>query len=133
MADLCMLEAQSELAPAFFNADSEAHKSVECIHVDGATDKGPLHEEVQYWQTKHHILKQQVATLVTTRSSGCSYLNRVKLQNGCLSLGHAHIFILSTLGGSCYNEEIDEKLRRNMDLVIEAYISRVNQCPCGDT
>ena len=46
MADLYMLEVQSQLAPAFFNADSETPKSVECIRV--ASGEGPLHEEVQY-------------------------------------------------------------------------------------
>lgn len=35
--------------------------------------------------------------MVTARSGGASYLNRVELQNGCLSLGHANIFIPSTL------------------------------------
>ena len=134
MADLCMLETQMELTPAFANVQTG---SVECIRVDGASDEGPSHEEVQYWWTERHILKERIATLVTTRSSGCSYLNRVELQNGCLSLGHAHTFIPSTLGGSCYNQQTgeidDEKLRRNMDLAIEAYISRVDQCSCGDT
>ena len=92
----------------------------------------PSHEEVQYWWTERHILKERVATSVTTPSSGYSYLNRVELQNMCLSLslGHAHTFIPSTLGGLCYNQQKgeidDEKLRRNMDLAIEAYISRVN-------
>lgn len=63
----------------------------------------------------------------------------MELQNGCLSLGHAHTFIPSILGGSCYNQQTgeidDEKLCRNVDLAIEAYISisRVNQCSCGDT
>ena len=137
MADLCMLESQTELAPAFLNPHTETPKLIECIRVDGASDEGPSHDEVQYRWTERHILKERMATLVTTRSSGCSYLNRVELQNGCLSLGHAHTFIPSSLGGSCYNQEtgeIDsEKLKRNMDLAIEAYISRVNHSPCGDT
>ena len=137
MADLCMLESRTELAPAFLNPQTGTPKSVECIRVDGASDEGPSHEEVQYWWTERHILKERVATLVTTRSSGCSYLNRVELQNGCLSLGHAHTFIPSTLGGSCYNQQTgeidDDKLRRNMDLAIEAYISRVDHCSCGNT
>ena len=85
MADLCKLENQSELIPAFVNMQTGMPKSVECIRVDGASDEGPSHEEVQYWWTERHILKERVATLVTTRSSGCSYLNRVELQNGCLS------------------------------------------------
>ena len=108
MADLCQLENQSELIPAFVNMQTGIPKSVEYIRVDGASDEGPSHEEVQYWWTECHILKERVATLVTTRSSGYSYLNRVELQNGCLSLGHAHTFIPSTLGGSCYNQQIGE-------------------------
>jgi len=61
--------------------------------VDGAGDKGPSHVEVQFYWTKYHIMQQKVATLVTTRDSGSSYLNKVELQNGCLSLGHANLFI----------------------------------------
>ena len=138
MADLCMLESQCEqLTHAFQNSQTGLPKSVDCIRVDGASDEGPSHEEVQYWWTERHILKQKVATIVTIRSSGCSYLNRFELQNGCLSLGHAHIFIPSTLGGSCYNQQTgefdDEKVKKNMDLAIEAYISRVNHCRCGNS
>ena len=66
MADLCMLETQTELAPAFLNLHNGALKSVECIRVDGASDEGSSHEEVQYWWTECHILKERVATLVTT-------------------------------------------------------------------
>ena len=73
---------------------------------------------------------------MTTRSSGSSYLNRVELQNGRLSRGHSNTFILPTLGGSCYDEStgsVDRsKLARNMDLAIDAYISRVNGCSCGE-
>ena len=92
---------------------------------------------VQYYWTEWHIIHNKVATLVTTRSSGSSYLNRVKLQNGCLSLGHANTFIPSTLGGSSVDLEtgkIDEnKLKENLNLAISAYISRVDGCPCGET
>ena len=45
-------------------------------------------------------MKRRVASLVTTHSSGSSYLNRVELQNEYLSLGHANTFIPSTLAGS---------------------------------
>ena len=76
-------------------------------------------------------------TLVTTRSSGSSYLNRVELQNGCLSLGHASTFIPSTLAESCVNPETgvidDRKVEENLDLAMDAYISRVNGTPCGNT
>ena len=40
-------------------------------------------------------------TIIRVRYSGSSHLNRVELQNGCLSLGHANLFIPSTIGGSC--------------------------------
>ena len=81
--------------------------------------------------------EKKVVTLVTSGSSGSSYLNRVELQNGCLSLGHSNTFIPSTLAESCINDEtgkIDEsKLRENLTLAISAYVSRVDRCPCGDT
>ena len=121
----------------FTNMSSGAPKQIECVRVDGASDEGPGHEEVQYWWTLRHIVKRKVATLITTRSSGSSYLNRVELQNGCLSRGHSNLFIPSTLGGSCIdpltghvNEEL---LSRNHHLAIDTYISRVNKCPCGDS
>ena len=46
MADLCMLETVKELDSAFINQQTGMPKSVECIRVDGASDKGPSHEEV---------------------------------------------------------------------------------------
>ena len=82
MADLCILETQTELGPVFLNAQTGTSKVIECIRV---ADEGPSHEEVQFWWTEHHILKERMVTLVTARCSGCSYLNRVELQNGCLS------------------------------------------------
>ena len=104
--------------------------------MDGASDEGPTHEEVQFYWTERHILKNNVATLVTT-SSGSSFLNGVELQNGCLSLGHSNIFIPPTLAGSCMNPHMGaidkEKFKENMSLAVDAYISRVNGCPCGDT
>jgi len=94
MVDLCMLESKPELSSAFINPFSGTHKQIECIRVDGATDEGPSHEEVQC--SIIIIDKEKIVTLVTTRSSGLSFLNRVELQNGCLSLGHANTFIPST-------------------------------------
>ena len=130
-ADLEVLEEQNELAPVFSN------KLIDCIRVDGAMDEGPSHEEVQYWWTKRHLKRGKLVTLVSTRSAGSSYLNRVELQNGCLSRGHANTFIPSTLSGSCLNLETGEidltKLEQNMNMAIDAYIQRVDGCPCGDT
>ena len=55
-----------------------------------------------------------------------SYLNRVELQNGCLSLGHANTFIPSTLGGACTDPNTgavnEEVLRNNLNLAIAAYV-----------
>ena len=59
------------------------------------------------------------------------------LQNGCLALAHANLFIPSNLNGSCFDPQaakVDHgRLKRNMDQVTEIYISRANQVPCGDT
>ena len=112
-------------------------KPIDCIRVDGAGDEGPSHDTVQYWWTEWHLNNSKVATLVTTRCSGSSYMNRVELQNGCLSLGHANTFIPSTLAGTNFDNEsgsINEgKLKENLNLAITAYISRVSGCPCGDS
>ena len=97
------------------------------MRVDGAADEGPSHEAVQFWWTLWHFTQKKVATLVTTRSSGSSYLNRVELQNGCLALGHSNTFIPST-------ETVNQaKLKENLDMAMSAYISHVNGCPCGDS
>lgn len=136
-ADLNMLESKEELKAAFYNHETGSPKAIDCVRVDGAADEGPSHHEVQFYWCQRHILKNKFATLVTTRCSGASYLNRVELQNGCLSRGHAATFIPSTLAGSCINPNtgsIDQdKLCENMNLAIEAYISRVDKAPCGDT
>ena len=78
-----------------------------------------------------------IACLVTARNSGSSYLNCVELQNGCMALAHANVFIPSTLGGTCMDPntgKIDkQKYENNMQLATDVYINRVNQAPCGDT
>ncbi len=51
------------------------NKDIDCIRVDGATDEGPSHELVQYWWTEWHFRMEKVATLVTSRSSGSSYIS----------------------------------------------------------
>ena len=107
------------------------------MRVDGATDEGPAHEEVQFWFTVRHLEEGRMASLLSSRSSGSSYLNRVELQNGCLSRGHANLFIPSTLGGSVIDQATgtvdQDRLRMNMELAMDVYISRVNHCPCDDT
>lgn len=136
-SDLQMLSELPELKPVFYNPTSDQVKPIDCIRVDGAGDEGPSHESVQYWWTDWHLNNSKVVTLVTTRCSGSSYMNRVELQNGCLSLGHANTFIPSTLAGSNLDSESgnvnEEKLKENLNLAITAYISRVSGCPCGDS
>lgn len=106
-------------------------KQIDCIRVDGAADEGPGHESIQFWWTLWHVTQSKAVTLVTTRCSGSSYLNRVELQNGSLSLGHANTFIPSTLNGSCLNPETGSIDESNFSSAIDAYISRVDNCPCG--
>ena len=129
-ADLSFLEKQDSLKCVFEN------KLIECARVDGAMDEGPSHEEVQFFWAARHLSSPTVFTLVTARSGGSSYLNRVELQNGCLTLAHANLFIPSTLGGPCINNEtgkIDsDKYELNMQLATQAYVSRVDGCPCGE-
>ena len=50
-----------------------------------------------------HLKNARLMTLITAHSSGASFLNRVELQNGCLTRGHANLFIPSTLSGCCMN------------------------------
>ena len=133
-ADFEMLQGKEELKNVFMQPNGDC-KPVLCVRVDGASDEGPSHEEVQFVWTRDHILSERLATLVTTRSSGSSFLNRVELQNGCLSRGHSNLFIPSTLSGSCIEDGNinNEILCRNLDLAIDTYISFVNKVPCGST
>ena len=74
-------------------------------------------------------------TLVTARSSGSSYLNRVELQNGCLTRGHSNLFIPSTLSGTFMESGHinDLAVKTNLQQAITVYLGHVNYCPCGDT
>ena len=132
-ADLSMLENKESVKAAFMHPLDEQAKMIDCIGVDGAMDEGPGHMEVQFWWTLRHYERPTIATIVTTRNSGASYLNRVELQNGCLALAHANLFIPSNLNGSCFNPETgkldQERLQRNMG---QATVSRCNGAPCGD-
>ena len=81
-------------------------------------------------------MAQTVATMVTTRNSGASYKNRVELQNGCLALGNANLFIWSKLKGSCLKDDgkVNEtKLKENLSSAIHVYMSRVDGAPCDST
>lgn len=134
--DIVALEGVEKLKSAFYKDNAQDPKEVECIQVDGAGDEGPVHVEVQFMWTERHMTKPTKVTLVTTRSSGDSFLNRVELQNGCLSRGHSNLFIPSTLLGSNDSDQggIDEeKHKQNMSAAIEQYISRVDGTPCMRT
>ena len=89
-SDLGMIQDKLEISP-FKNPETDAQKKIECTRVDGAGDEGPSHLEVQYYWTKRHIEQGSIATLVTTRSRGSSFLNRVELQNGCLVICLFHL------------------------------------------
>ena len=135
-ADLKMLEQQEEISPAFINPVTGKRKEIECVRVDGSYDEGPSHLEVQYWWTVRHLKSKSRVLLVTSRNSGASYRNRVELQNGCLALAHANLFIPSTLNGSCMNSggKVDEKLLHdNLNSAIDVYLSRVDKAPCAGT
>ena len=45
----------AELCPAFTNPSTGNPKRLECIRVDGATDKGPSHDEVKFWWAARHL------------------------------------------------------------------------------
>ena len=135
--DIEMLEQTSEIGPAFSNPINNQRKLIECVRVDGVADESPSHEEVQFFWTVRHLEKGYAATLISARNSGASYLNRVELQNGCLALGHANLFIPSTLSGSNIDPKTgkldQQSFTKNMQLAIDVYINRVNRCPCGET
>ena len=123
LSDLTMLQQTN---PSF---KESLAKDIECIRVDGASDEGPGHEEVQFYWTERHLSMSKACTIVTTRHSGGSYLNKVELLNGCISVGHSNVFIPSTLNGPCYTDEgsiDDEKVKLNQDIATDVYIDRVS-------
>lgn len=69
VADLEMLETMEKMKPSFFNSVTNKPKTIECIKVDGASDEGPAHVEVQFWWTMRHFQKPTLITLVTARNS----------------------------------------------------------------
>lgn len=135
MADLNMLGKQDENAALFKRMSDGKPKDMWFVRVDGASDEGPSHKEVQFLWTEKHTQEGHAFTAVTTRHSGGSYLNPVELMNGCLAVAHSNCFIPSTLGGPVNSENgIDtEQLKHNLDLATDVYISRVDGASCGDT
>ena len=49
--------------------------------------------------------------------------------------GHSNTYIPSTLSGSCMDPttgKVNEKVKQNLSLDIDAYIHRVDSSPCGE-
>ena len=111
------------------------NRYIECVRVDGATDEGPGHVEVQFLWTERHIEKRRICTIVTSRHSGGSYLNEVELMNGCIAKAHSNLYIPSTLTGNNYDSNglNSGKLRENLDIATDVYIDRVNGSACRGT
>ena len=96
-ADLLQLEKEPSVNSIFINPLTERPKHIECVRVDGATDEGPGHNEIQFWWTLRHMQRPTVVTLVTTRSSGASYLNsRMAALPWVMQIS-------SNLNGSCFD------------------------------
>ena len=129
MADLEMLEHDNDTNVYLKD------KMIDCIRVDGAVDEGPTHVEIQFLWGERHFKYGKVCTLITTRESGGSCLNKVELMNGCISKAHANLFIPSTLMGSNKNEKgLDEcKITENMEVATNVYIDHVHGAPCLGT
>ena len=64
-------------------------------------------------------------------------MHRVELQNGCLSREHSNTFVPSTIAGTSLDPSTgklsEERIKENLSFAIDAYISRVDGCPCGST
>ena len=114
---------------------NEQTKPVDCIRVDGASDEGPSHIEVQYHWTARHIKYSKMVTLVTSRHSGGSYLNRVELMNGGIAQAHSNLFIPSTTKSSNYGPEGHDqsKLTENLQAAVDIYIDHVEGASCCGT
>lgn len=124
-ADLQKVENLDVSRHIFLSDGEDIAKEIECVRVDGGADEGPVHHEVQFSWTVRHVARPTKITMVTKRCSGDSYLNRVELQNRCLSKGHSNTFIPSTLCGSPFSESggIDEdKYKANMSAALDQYI-----------
>ena len=98
------------------------------MRVDGNSDEGPAHQQVQYWWTKPHLLKGSRANMVSSRNRGASFKNRVELQNDFLALAHTNMFTPLTLIGplTMANRQLNkEMLHKNLNSAIDIYINRV--------
>ena len=110
------------------------NRYIECVRVDGATDEGPGHVEVQFLWTERHIEKRRICTIVTSRHSGGSYLNEVELMNGCIAKAHSNLYIPSTLTGNNYDSNgLNSGKLRLMFILIESMGQHAVGQPCNCT
>lgn len=58
-----MLQEAPILQPAFKTGEQ---KMVQCVRVDGTSDEGLGHEEVQFWWTVHHMQEGKLVTLLSS-------------------------------------------------------------------
>ena len=113
-ADLVQLSSIPEVNPAMDG------KMIECIQVDA----------------ERHLQQGTLCTVVTSRFSDGSYLNKVELQNGCLALGHHSVFIPSTIHGSNLDSDGKlhmERLKQNLESAMDVYINTVSGSLCFGT
>ena len=95
---------------------------------------GPSHNEVQYWWSQSHLLRVNVVTLVTTRSSCSIELNckmAVQLMHIVIHRSALHGSPISTEAG-----KIDtDILHKNLSTAIYFYIQRprCDGASCGHT
>ena len=54
-SDLLMLSEIEELQPVLLNLENGHSKDIDCVRVNGATDEGPSHHQVQYWWTEWQV------------------------------------------------------------------------------
>ena len=94
-----MLSQMEDLLPMFHNQETNSPKEIDCMRYNITGQSS--------------ISNAKVVTLVTSRCSGSSYLNRVELQNGYLSLDHLNTFIPSTLGCSPHTGKVDQTKLKN--------------------
>ena len=84
--------------------------------------------------TERHLEMGKQCTMVTSRFSGGSYLNRVELLNGCIAIGHSNLFIPSTILGSNLGADggIDkEKLKANLNAATNVQLNSVSGTKCA--
>lgn len=62
-ADPIMLSEQAEFKTVFFDRE-KCPKTMDCIRVDGGSDGGPPHLEVQYWWSESHLLESKHSPLL---------------------------------------------------------------------